>query len=74
MYCGYNKEELHTFLTINLGRPLDVFRVLRNLKEGRSEYIHTDNRLKKLSVIQSILPTPVLLTILYASCLETELR
>ncbi len=39
MYCGYNKEELHTFLTIheciiNLGCPLDVFRVLRNLKEA----------------------------------------
>ena len=34
MYCGYNKEELHTFLTTNLGRPLDVFRVLRNLKKA----------------------------------------
>ena len=34
MYCGYNKEELHTFPTIFLGRPLHVFRVLRNLKEA----------------------------------------
>ena len=34
MYCGYNKEELHTFPTISVSRPLDVFRVLRNLKEA----------------------------------------
>ena len=34
MYCGYNNEELHTFLTIILERPLHVFRVLRNLKEA----------------------------------------